>query len=474
MKIHNTLTGKKEEFIPQQKNEIKMYVCGPTVYDYIHIGNARPLVVFDTFRRYMTYRGYNVKFVQNFTDVDDKIINKAIDQNITYKEVSEKFIKAYEEDAKDLNIDEEHTIHPKATELMDEMIDFIDELIKKEDAYVVDGNVYFDVSKADKYGKLSKKNLDDLIIGASGRVDEDGEKKSPADFALWKKVKKEKEPSWHTPRGYGRPGWHIECSTMSRNILGDTLDIHAGGEDLKFPHHENEIAQSEALTGKPLANYWMHNGMIQVNGEKMSKSLGNFFTLKDIKKEYDLIIIRFWLLNANYRLPINFSREIIEQSKSSLERLNNSVFRLEDILKKLKENENGLSDDEKEKLEKLNSFEKKFIEVMDDDLNTADAITVLFEISKFANTEVTLQSSYEFAKIVYNKFIELENVLGILNKKKELSKEENLIIEKLVAERIEAKKNKNYEKADEIRKKLSEMGVVLKDNRDGTSSREKK
>lgn len=474
MKIHNTLTGKKEEFIPQQKNEIKMYVCGPTVYDYIHIGNARPLVVFDTFRRYMTYRGYNVKFVQNFTDVDDKIINKAIDQNITYKEVSEKFIKAYEEDAKDLNIDEEHTIHPKATELMDEMIDFIDELIKKEDAYVVDGNVYFDVSKADKYGKLSKKNLDDLIIGASGRVDEDGEKKSPADFALWKKVKKEKEPSWHTPRGDGRPGWHIECSTMSRNILGDTLDIHAGGEDLKFPHHENEIAQSEALTGKPLANYRMHNGMIQVNGEKMSKSLGNFFTLKDIKKEYDLIIIRFWLLNANYRLPINFSREIIEQSKSSLERLNNSVFRLEDILKKLKENENGLSDDEKEKLEKLNSFEKKFIEVMDDDLNTADAITVLFEISKFANTEVTLQSSYEFAKIVYNKFIELENVLGILNKKKELSKEENLIIEKLVAERIEAKKNKNYEKADEIRKKLSEMGVALKDNRDGTSSREKK
>ena len=320
MKIYNTFTRKKEEFKTIDENKVRMYVCGPTVYDYMHIGNARPLVIFDTMRRYLRYLGNDVKYVVNFTDVDDKIINKAIKENISTKEVTDKYIKAYMEDAKDLNLDEEHTIHPKATETMDDIIEFVKELVDKDCAYESDGDVYFDISKAKDYGHLSGKNIEDLREGASNRLDDKDKvkKRNPMDFTLWKATKKEGEISWDSPWGKGRPGWHIECSTMSKKILGETIDLHAGGEDLQFPHHENEIAQSETRSGKKFANYWMHNGMIQVDGTKMSKSLGNFFTLHDIKKEYDLMVVRFWLLSASYRLPINFTREIIEQAKNSL------------------------------------------------------------------------------------------------------------------------------------------------------------
>ena len=419
MKIYNTLTRRKEEFIPIEDGKIRMYVCGPTVYDYMHIGNARPLVVFDTFRRYMTYRGYDVKYVVNFTDVDDKIINKAIEENITTKEVSDKYIKAYMEDARDLNVDEDNTIHPRATEVMDDIISFVKGLVDKGAAYESDGDVYFDVSKAHDYGKLSGKNIDDLISGASNRVDDNdsSKKKSPVDFALWKKTKLEGEVSWDSPWGKGRPGWHIECSTMSKKILGETIDIHAGGEDLEFPHHENEIAQSEGLNEKTFANYWMHNGMIQVDGTKMSKSLGNFFTLRDIKEEYDLGIIRFYLLTTNYRQPINFTREIIEQAKASLQRLTNAYFKLEEHVEKAEAKET--SDEEKAMEEDLESFKERFIEVMDDDLNTADGITVLFDMAKFINTKVDKSSSKVFVEKVFALYKDLFSVLGLVAKKKE-------------------------------------------------------
>ncbi|MDO4593822.1 MAG: cysteine--tRNA ligase [Tissierellia bacterium] len=465
MKIYNTLARKKEEFKPIEENKVKMYVCGPTVYDYIHIGNARPMVVFDTFRRYMNYKGYDVDYVVNFTDVDDKIINKAIEQGVDFREITEKYIKAFKEDARDLNIDEGHTIHPKATEVMDDIIQFVKDLEDMGCAYNVDGNVYFDVSKAKGYGRLSGKKIEDLKAGASNRVDENDEKKSPMDFALWKRVKKDKEPSWDSPWGKGRPGWHIECSTMSRKYLGDTLDIHAGGEDLEFPHHENEIAQSETLNKKPFANYWMHNGMIQVGGTKMSKSLGNFFTLHDIKKEYDLMVVRFWLLSSGYRLPINFTREIIEQAKNSLDRLNNAKFRMDDLLNNVN---NEITDDEKELIKALVSYEQRFKEVMDDDLNTADAITVLFDIAKFANTNLDKNSSVEFVKYVRDMFLRLEKALGIENRKKSIDDLDVEKIENLIEKRAQAKKQKDYALADQIREELSEMGIAIKDTREKT------
>lgn len=394
-----------------------MYVCGPTVYDYMHIGNARPLVIFDTMRRYLRYLGNDVKYVVNFTDVDDKIINKAIKENISTKEVTDKYIKAYMDDAKDLNLDEEHTIHPKATETMDDIIDFVKELVDKDCAYESDGDVYFDISKAKDYGHLSGKNIEDLREGASNRLDDKDKGKKEILWILpFGKNKKEGEISWDSPWGKGRPGWHIECSTMSKKLLGETIDLHAGGEDLQFPHHENEIAQSETRSGKKFANYWMHNGMIQVDGTKMSKSLGNFFTLHDIKKEYDLMVVRFWLLSAGYRLPINFTREIIEQAKNSLERLNNAKFRMDDLLEKASGN---LKDEEKDLLKELDNFENNFRKVMDDDLNTADALTVLFEISKFANTKLDSNSSKEFVEKTRALFIKLEDVLGIENRKKQ-------------------------------------------------------
>ena len=467
MKIHNTLTRKTEEFVPIEENKIRMYVCGPTVYDYMHIGNARPLVVFDTFRRYARYRGFDITYVVNFTDVDDKIINKSIEENITTKEVTERYIKAYMEDANDLNLDEANTIHPRATEVMDEIIEFVAGLVEKGAAYESDGDVYFRVEKADNYGKLSGKNLEDLVHGASNRLDNNqaSKKESPADFALWKKTKIDGEVSWDSPWGAGRPGWHIECSTMNKKILGETIDIHAGGEDLEFPHHENEIAQSETLNEKTFANYWMHNGMIQVDGTKMSKSLGNFFTLHDIKKEYDLMIIRFWLLTTSYRQPINFTREIIEGAAKSLERINNAVFRLEDLVENASKTE--LFDDEQNLLNELASFENKFIEVMDNDLNTADAITVLFDLVKFANTNVSSENSKQLIKAVLDKLLELEEVLGIENRQKTNADIDEAKILDLIEQRNIAKKEKDFEKADAIRDELEAMGVAIKDTRDG-------
>ncbi|WP_394010715.1 cysteine--tRNA ligase [Anaerococcus cruorum] len=467
MKIHNTLTRKTEEFVPIEKNKIKMYVCGPTVYDYMHIGNARPLVVFDTFRRYVRYRGYDITYVVNFTDVDDKIIKKSIEENISTKEVTDRYIAAFMEDAHDLNLDEANTIHPRATEVMDEIIEFVSELIKKGAAYEVDGDVYFRVSKADNYGKLSGKNIEELVHGASNRLDDNqsSKKESPADFALWKKTKIDGEVSWDSPWGFGRPGWHIECSTMNKKILGETIDIHAGGEDLEFPHHENEIAQSETLNEKTFANYWMHNGMIQVDGTKMSKSLGNFFTLHDIKKEYDLMVIRFWLLTTNYRQPINFTREIIEGAKNSLDRINNAVFRLEDLVENARENE--LFDDEQNLLNELAEFENKFIEVMDNDLNTADGITVLFDLVKFANTKVSSGNSKQLIKAVLDKILELEEVLGIENRQKVNTEVDEAKILDLIEQRNAAKKEKDFEKADAIRDELTAMGVAIKDTREG-------
>lgn len=466
MKIHNTLTRQKEEFVPIVENQIKMYVCGPTVYDYMHIGNARPLVVFDTFRRYMQFRGYDVKYVVNFTDVDDKIINKSIAENITTKEVTDKYITAYMEDAKDLNLDEEDTIHPRATEVMDDIIAFVDGLIKKGMAYESEGDVYFDVSKADDYGKLSGKNIEDLIHGASNRLDtaDGSKKKSPVDFALWKKTKKEGEISWTSPWGEGRPGWHIECSTMSKKILGDTIDIHAGGEDLEFPHHENEIAQSEGLNEKKFANYWMHNGMIQVDGTKMSKSLGNFFTLNDIKKEYDLGIIRFWLLTTNYRQPINFTREIVDQAKASLQRLTNAYFRLEEIVDQAKSR--VLTNDEELLLKDLDGFKDEFIRVMDDDLNTADAITVLFDMAKFINTRLGADSPKELVVKTYKLYDSLFQSLGLLAKKKQAEVDIEKI-ETLIEKRSQAKKAKDFKTADAIRDELTKMGITIKDTREG-------
>lgn len=467
MRIYNTFTRKKEDFIPQEENKIRMYVCGPTVYDYMHIGNARPLVVFDTFRRFQKYLGKEVKYVVNFTDVDDKIINKAIEQNITTKEVTDKYIKAYMKDARDLNLDEDDTIHPRATETMDEIIEFVNDLVEMGAAYESEGDVYFDISKAKDYGKLSGKNIEDLQAGASNRLDDEErkKKKNPMDFTLWKRVKKEGEPAWDSPWGPGRPGWHIECSAMNKKFLGDTIDIHAGGEDLEFPHHENEIAQSETHSGKKFAKYWMHNGMIQVDGTKMSKSLGNFFTLHDIKKEYDLMIVRFWLLSAGYRLPINFTREIIEQAKASLDRLNNAKFRMDELLAKAS---GSLKDEEKAELSKLEDFEKRFVEVMSDDLNTPDALTVLFDIAKFANTKLDENSSKQMVEEVLNLFLRLEAALGLENRKKSADDLDVEKIEAMVKERSEAKKNKDYAKADQIRDELLQMGVTVKDTREGS------
>ncbi|WP_106461445.1 cysteine--tRNA ligase [Anaerococcus sp. Marseille-P3915] len=466
MKIYNTLSRQKEVFKPIEESKIKMYVCGPTVYDYMHIGNARPLVVFDTFRRFAKFRGYDVKYVVNFTDVDDKIIKKSIEEGITTKEVTDRYIDQYMADAKDLNLDEEDTIHPRATEVMDDIIAFIDGLVKKGVAYESDGDVYFDVSKKADYGKLSRRNLDDLMHGASNRLDNDdvGRKKNPADFTLWKKTKIDGEVAWDSPWGAGRPGWHIECSAMNKKILGETIDIHAGGEDLEFPHHENEIAQSEALNEVKFANYWMHNGMIQVNGTKMSKSLGNFFTLDDIKKEYDLMTIRFWLLTTSYRQPINFTREIIEQAQNSLNRLNNAAFKLEEDLARA--SDRPMDDNEEKLLANLDAAEANFIRVMEDDLNTADAITVLFDLAKFINTNISSASSKAFIEKTKALYDSLYDVLGLVAKKKSLDIDEDFILAK-IEERAAAKKAKDFAKADAIRDELLEMGISLKDTRDG-------
>lgn len=459
MKLYNTLTRKKEEFIPVVEGKVSMYNCGPTVYNYIHVGNARPLVIFDTLRRFFIYKGYDVKFVVNFTDIDDKIINKANDEGVTAKEIAERYIEAFLEDANGLNLYDYSTINPKATDYINQMIEFIQGLIDKGAAYDIDGNVYFNISSAKDYGKLSKKNIDELVSGA--RIEVNEEKNNPMDFALWKKAKPG-EPFWDSPWGQGRPGWHIECSVMAKSLLGDTIDIHSGGEDLQFPHHENEIAQSETLSGKPFANYWLHNGMITVDNKKMSKSEGNFFTIKDVSVEYDLEVLRFFLLSAHYRSPINFSREVMDHTASALERLYNSKNNLEYLMGKAEES--PISPDDNIQLEKIKSYRSEFIASMDDDLNTADAIASIFELVKYTNTEFKEISNKKVIESAYETLKELSDVLGILTKEDELLEDE--IIE-LIQKRTDARKNRDFKLADDIRDLLKDKGVILEDVQDG-------
>lgn len=458
MKLYNTLSKKKEEFVPIEEGKVKMYVCGPTVYNYIHIGNARPMIVFDTVRRYFEYKGYEVNYVSNFTDVDDKIINKSIEEGIPASEVSERYIKECKKDMADLNI-KPATKNPKATEEIEGMIAMIETLIEKGYAYPVDGTVYFRTRKFDGYGKLSKKNLDELEAGKRIAIEE--QKEDAMDFVLWK-PKKEGEPYWESPWGQGRPGWHIECSVMSKKYLGDTIDIHAGGEDLVFPHHENEIAQSEAANGKDFAKYWLHNAFLNINNKKMSKSLGNFFTVREIGEKYDLQVLRFFMLSAHYRSPLNFSADLMESSKNGLERMITSAQRLKKLLEKA---EGTLKENEKSLLESQKEFVAKFEAAMDDDFNTADAISAIFEFVKFINIEAKEDSSKELLEAFQKTLNALANVLGIiLEQKEEILDEE---IEQLIAERQAARKEKNFARADEIRDILLEKGILLKDTREG-------
>lgn len=463
MKLYNTMTRSKEEFKPLEEGKVKMYVCGPTVYNYIHVGNARPFIIFDTLRRYLEYRGYDVTYVQNFTDVDDKIIKRGHEENIAPEEVAKKYIEEYFVDADGLGI-KRATVHPQVTENIDEIIEFVKELEEKGYAYAVNGDVYFDTQKFNGYGKLSGIKQEELEAGS--RIEVNDQKRHPMDFVLWK-AKKEGEPGWMSPWGEGRPGWHIECSVMSRRYLGDTIDIHAGGQDLKFPHHENEIAQSEARSGKAFSNYWMHNEYININNEKMSKSKGNFFTVRDISKLYDLEIVRFFMLSTHYRNPINFSDEILNQSKAGLERLYNAKERLEFIISKLDDNDENAEESKLE--EELHLFRQRFIEAMDDDLNTADAVSIIFELAKFMNSNVDENSTKEFANKVLDEFNELTDVLNVVNKKQEDILDEE--IEKLIEARTEAKKNRDFKLADEIRDELLEKGIVIEDTRQGVKWR---
>ena len=450
MKVYNSLTGRKEEFIPLEEGKVKMYVCGPTVYNFFHIGNARPFVVFDTLRRYFIWRGYEVKYVQNFTDVDDKIINRAREEGITAPEVSEKYIKEYFEDAKALNV-LPADVHPKVSEHIDDIIDFVQTLIDKGYAYEADGDVYYSPRKFEGYGKLSGQNIDDLESGARIAIGE--VKHDPLDFALWKAQKEPDEIAWKSPWGMGRPGWHIECSTMARKHLGPTIDIHGGGQDLKFPHHENEIAQSEACNGVPFAKYWMHNGYITIDGVKMSKSLNNFFTVRDIRKLYSGDVIRFFLLSGHYRSPINFSDVLMEQAKQGLNRIVTCVETLEHLEKN---GTDDFSDADKEELKGLDKYRDMFIEAMDDDLNTADAISAIFEMVSDINVYVRNGASKIFAKEGIAHIKELTDVLGVMQHTEDEDSADPEI-QALVDERQAARKEKNWAKADEIRDKLKEM-----------------
>mgnify|MGYP001258074304 CR=1 FL=1 len=459
MKLFNTLTRKKEKFIPIEDGKVTMYVCGPTVYDYIHVGNARPLVVFDTLRRYFIYKGYDVKYVVNFTDIDDKIINKANKEKTNAKEIADKYIEAFIEDAKGLNLYEEKTVHPRATEFIQPIIEFVEGLIEKGAAYNVDGNVYFDINSTEDYGKLSKKNIDDLISGA--RVVVNDEKRNPLDFALWKKAK-EGEPWWDSPWGKGRPGWHIECSVMAKTLLGDTIDIHAGGEDLQFPHHENEIAQSETLTEKPFANYWLHNGMLTIEDQKMSKSLGNFFTVRDIQKEFDLETLRFFLISAHYRNPINFNRDVMKQLENGLERLYNGKNNLEYLVDRTEDK--ALDREDRALLKQIDIYKDDFTNSMEDDLNTADAIASLFDMVRYANTNFSQRTPKYVVQYTYQVLMGLSKVLGILSKEEKILENE---IVKLIEKRTQARKEKNYKLADEIRDALKEKGILLEDTKEG-------
>ena len=461
MKLYNTLSRTKEDFVPIKEGEVGIYNCGPTVYNFIHVGNARPLVVFDTLRRYFTYKGMKVKFVVNFTDIDDKMINKANDEGVQVSDIAERYIKEFKKDANGLHLYDYETLNPRATEHIDEIISFIKTLIDKGAAYVSNGDVYFDINYAKDYGKLSKKNIEDLISGH--RVDINDNKKNPSDFALWKN-KKEGEPFWQAPWGEGRPGWHIECSVMAKTLIGDNIDIHTGGEDLQFPHHENEIAQSEACNGVPFANYWLHNGMITVDNEKMSKSKGNFFTVREIADEFDLEVLRFFLLTTQYRSPINFSREVMEQTKNSSKRLYNAKYKLEDAIEK--SSVDKITDEEEKLYKSFDRHIEKFENAMDDDLNTADAITAIFDLVKDINLNLDESNSKEMLEKTLELLKKLTRVLGIMEGEREEISED---IEGLIAERNAARKNKDFAKADEIRDKLKEMGIEIEDTRSGTT-----
>lgn len=462
MKVYNTLSKRKEEFVPIEEGKVKMYVCGPTVYNYIHIGNARPMIVFDTVRRYFEYKGYDVNFVSNFTDVDDKIIKKAIEEGTTADVISKKFIEECKKDMAGMNV-KPATKHPLATEEIDGMIEMIQKLIDDGYAYVKNGTVYFRTRRFKDYGKLSHKNLDDLQSGGrSLLVTGEDEKEDSLDFVLWK-PKKEGEPAWESPWCEGRPGWHIECSVMSKKYLGDQIDIHAGGEDLVFPHHENEIAQSEAANGKEFSKYWMHNAFLNIDNHKMSKSLGNFRTVREISEQYDLQVLRFFMLSAHYRSPLNFSADLMEASKNGLDRIVTAVANLKHLLGSAAVA--ALKEEEKALLEKTKEFVTGFETAMEDDFNTADAVASVFELVKFANTTANGESSKEYLQGLLDLIVKLTDVLGLI-----VEKEEELLaedIEKLIEERQAARKTKNFQRADEIRNELLEKGIILEDTREG-------
>ena len=463
MKIFNTLTRRKEEFVPLEEGKVKMYVCGPTVYNLIHIGNARPMIIFDTARRYMEYKGYEVNYVSNFTDVDDKIIKKAIEEGVSAEEVSTRYIKECKKDMADMNV-KPATTAPQATQEIQGMIDMIQTLIDKGYAYpAADGTVYFRVKKFKEYGKLSHKNLNDLQSGfRSLKVSGEDQKEDPLDFVLWK-PKKEGEPSWPSPWCDGRPGWHIECSVMSKKYLGEEIDIHAGGEDLIFPHHENEIAQSECCNGKIFARYWMHNGFLNIDNRKMSKSLGNFRTVRQIGEQYDLQVLRFFMLNAHYRSPLNFSADLMEAAKNSLGRILEAAGKLKD--RKDNAAKESITEEELELLKEAEGFVTKFEDAMDDDFNTADALAAIFELVKFVNSNAKAESSKAFLEALKQEIVTLSDICGlIVDKKAEMLDSD---IEALIEERQAARKAKNFARADEIRDELLAKGIVLEDTREG-------
>ena len=459
MKIFNTLTRQKEEFVPIEPGKVRMYACGPTVYNYIHIGNARPICVFDTLRRYLEYRGYDVTFVQNFTDIDDKLINKANEEGITVREVAERYIGEYMTDTKGLGI-RPADIHPRATENIDTIINMVKTLEEKGFAYERDGSVYFRSRRFEEYGKLSHQPLEELEAGA--RIDVSDKKEDPLDFVLWKAAKPG-EPSWPSPWGEGRPGWHIECSAMIRRHLGDTIDIHCGGQDLIFPHHENEIAQSEAANGKEFARYWMHNAFLNIDNRKMSKSLGNFRTVREISEQYDLQVLRFFMLSAHYRSPLNFSADLMEASKNGLERIVNAADNLKFLMGNAKAE--AITDAEAENFAKTEEFVAGFEKAMDDDFNTADAVAAIFDLVKYINTTTDAESSKEYLQKLFDLLVKLTGVLGLIVDKKEEILDED--IEKLIEERQAARKAKDFARADAIRDELLEKGIILKDTREG-------
>lgn len=462
MKLYNTLTKQKEEFVPLEEGKVKMYVCGPTVYNFIHIGNARPMIVFDTVRRYFEYKGYDVNYVSNFTDVDDKIINKAIEEGVSAQEISERYIAECKKDMEGMNV-KPATTHPLATQEICGMVEMIQTLIDKGYAYEKNGTVYFRTRQFKDYGKLSHKNLDDLRSGErSLLVTGEDEKEDPLDFVLWK-PKKEGEPAWESPWSDGRPGWHIECSVMSKKYLGDQIDIHAGGEDLVFPHHENEIAQSEAANGKEFARYWMHNAFLNIDNRKMSKSLGNFRTVREISEQYDLQVLRFFMLSAHYRSPLNFSAELMEASKNGLERIVNAAENLKFYLKNAQTEK--LMEEEEKAFAQTDGFVATFEKAMDDDFNTADALAAVFDLVKFINTSAGENSSKAYLENLLKLLKKLTDVLGlIVDKKEELLDEE---IENLIQERQAARKAKDFAKADAIRDELAQKGIILEDTREG-------